>query len=291
MNTPEAPGAGFRFAGIRMRNPLVLLSGTAGDGTELARITDLAPYGALISKTVTLRARRGNPPPRTAETPSGLVNSIGLENPGLDAFIGKTAPRLAEPGIPLLASIAGTPAEMARMAAALDLAGFPGIELNLSCPNVDGELRHQQPSRITRAIARVREATGRPLIAKLPPDIYRIRALAACAEKAGADGLTVTNTFPALVFNLEKGRPLLGGATGGLSGPAILPLALYLVYQARQATALPIIGAGGVHDGDSARAMLLAGATAVGLGTVLFYRPDAGIEILAAVSPGKKADG
>lgn len=280
---PAAPDHGCCFAGLKLRSPLILLSGTAGDGSELAALTDLAPYGALIRKTITLLPRRGNRPPRTAETPSGLVNSIGLENPGLEAFLEQPPQAADRAGLPALASIAGSAAEMAVMAAALDRAGVPGIELNLSCPNVTEELRHREPSAVARIIEKTRAATGRPLIAKLPPDFQRIGLLAQSAEKAGVDGLTVCNTFPALVFDTRCGRPRLGGVTGGLSGPAILPLALYMVFQVRQATTLPILGSGGVHDPDSARSMLLAGANAIGLGTALFSRPGVGAEILAAL--------
>ena len=274
----------LNFAGIKLRNPLILLSGTAGYGKELGEIVDLSRLGGLICKTITILPRKGNPPPRTAETASGLVNSIGLENPGLKLFIKEVAPYVKNLPLPVLASIAGDKKELARMAKELEETGIAGLELNLSCPNVSGgAFNPVSPADLHKTIKAVRQAVKMPILAKLPPDLFRIESLVTAAEEAGSDGLTIANTFPAIVFDLRKRKPVLGGVTGGLSGPAILPLSLYLVFKARQVTRLPILGSGGVFDGPSAVSMLLAGANAVGLGTVNFFRPDAYQEILIAL--------
>ena len=276
---------GLNLAGIKLRNPLILLSGTAGYGKELGEIIDLSRLGGLICKTITLLPRKGNPPPRTAETASGLVNSIGLENPGLKQFIKEVVPYVKNLPLPVLASIAGDKKELARMAKELEETGLlAGLELNLSCPNVSGgAFNPVSPADLHKTIKAVRQSVKMPILAKLPPDLFRIESLVTAAEDAGSDGLTIANTFPAIVFDIRKRKPVLGGVTGGLSGPAILPLSLYLVFKARQVTQLPILGSGGVFDGPSAVSMLLAGANAVGLGTVNFFRPDAYREILVAL--------
>lgn len=276
------------FAGIKLRNPLVLLSGTAGYGKELGEIIDLSQLGGLICKTITLYPREGNPAPRTAETASGMVNSIGLENPGLKTFIKEILSYVKNLPLPVLASIAGNRKELARMAKELEGTGLAGLELNLSCPNVSGEgFNPVSPFDLHKTIKAVRKSVKMPLLAKLPPDLFRIESLVAAAEDTGINGLTIANTFPAIVFDIRGRKPVLGGVTGGLSGPAILPLSLYLVFKARQATRLPILGSGGVFDGPSAVSMLLAGANAIGLGTVNFFRPDAYREILAALEKHK----
>ncbi|HNQ34614.1 MAG TPA: dihydroorotate dehydrogenase [bacterium] len=285
----KTPDLALRFAGIKLRNPLVLLSGTAGAGREIKKLVELGRFGALCTKTVTFQPRPGNPPPRIAETPSGLVNSIGLENPGFARFLEETAPGLRSLPLPVIASIAGNGPELSRMAEALTGAGPAGLEINLSCPNVGGAFNPTAPTEIERLLREVRRATGLPLLAKLPPDFYRIGDLARAAETAGCDGLTVANTLPAMVFDLKLRKPRLGGITGGLSGPAVLPVSLYLVHRARQAVGLPIIGSGGVHDADGAVSMLLAGAQAIGLGTVNFFRPLAYREILQALAEFRTA--
>jgi len=274
----------LNFAGIKLRNPLVLLSGTAGYGKELGEMIDLSRLGGLICKTITLLPREGNPPPRTVETPSGLVNSIGLENPGLKTFIEKIAPYVKNLPLPVLASIAGNKKELVRMAKELEKTGLAGLELNLSCPNVSGSAFNPvSPADLHKTIKAVRQSVKMPILAKLPPDLFRIESLVKAAEDAGSDGLTIANTFPAIVFDVPRKKSALGGITGGLSGPAILPLSLYLVHKARQVTQLPILGSGGVFDGPSAVSMLLAGANAIGLGTVNFFRPDAYQGILIAL--------
>ena len=279
----ESPKTELNFAGIKLRNPLILLSGTAGYGKELGEIINLSRLGGLICKTITLLPRKGNPPPRTTETASGLINSIGLENPGLKIFIKEVVPYVKKLPLPILVSIAGDKKELARMAKELEETGLAGLELNLSCPNVSGNAFNPvTPADLHKTIKTVRQSVKMPILAKLAPDLFRIESLVTAAEDAGSDGLTIANTFPALLFDIRKRKPVLGGITGGLSGPAILPLSLYLVFKARQTTRLPILGSGGVFDGSSAVSMLLAGANAVGLGTVNFFRPDAYQEILIA---------
>ncbi len=288
MKTPVKNKGVLDFAGLKLRNPLVLLSGTAGYGEELQKVASLSLFGALTCKTITRDPRTGNPPPRTAETPSGLVNSIGLENPGLDYFVKACLPAVKKLPLPALVSVAGNSREITLMATTLQDNGADGLELNLSCPNVVMPLNPVNPDEIKRLISAARKATTLPLVVKLPPDLFRIEKLVKAAEEAGCDGLTVANTFPAMVFDLERKTPYLGGVTGGLSGPAVLPLALYLVYRARQVTALPIIGSGGVWNADAARAMLMAGATAVGLGTANFFNPAVAREILREITAGPK---
>ncbi len=268
------------FAGLKLRNPLVLLSGTAGYGREIKEIINLSKIGALICKTITLLPRKGNPPPRTAETPSGLVNSIGLENQGLVHFLEEDFPLIKRLPLPVLVSITGGAKELVWMAQKIEEKGALALELNLSCPNIGGEFSPVSQKEIFKLVNKVRKSVGLPILVKLAPDLFRISALVRAAEEGGASGLTIANTFPAVVFDVKRKRPLLGNITGGLSGPAILPLSLYLVYQARQVTKLPILGSGGVFDGDSALSMLLAGANAIGLGTVNFFQPDAYQEII-----------
>ncbi|MFH0796240.1 MAG: dihydroorotate dehydrogenase [Candidatus Omnitrophota bacterium] len=274
----------LKFAGINLRNPVVLLSGTAGYGKELNDIIDLSRIGALISKTITEKPRVGNPPPRTAETPAGLLNSIGLENPGLEEFIKEAVPFIKRLPLPVLVSIAGNEKQITRMGKRLEDAGMAALEVNLSCPNVSGEFRPASPREIKRLVSHIRKAVKIPFLTKLPPDLFRIQALVKAAEEGGTSGLTIANTFPAMTFDVKKRKPLLGGITGGLSGPAILPLSLYLVFKARGVTKLPILGSGGIYNGTGAVSMLLAGADAVGLGTVTFYQPDAYREILKSIA-------
>ncbi len=276
------------FTNIHFKTPLVLLSGTAGYGEEIQQVVDLSLFGALICKTITRDPKTGNPPPRTAETPSGLLNSIGLENPGLDLFVKEYLPAVKKLPLPAIISIAGHSRELPEMAAVLQDNGAVGLEVNLSCPNVVMETDPVNPSALGRLLKQVRAATSLSLTAKLPPDLFRIEQLAEAAQDAGCDALTVANTFPAMAFDPKKNRPLLGGVTGGLSGPAILPLSLYLVYKTSRVTSLPIIGSGGIHNAAAAQAMLAAGATALGLGTVNFTNPAAASEILQAINSGRK---
>ena len=278
----------IKFVGLNLRNPVILLSGTAGYGKEMNDIIDLSRLGALISKTITEKPRIGNPPPRTAETPAGLLNSIGLENPGLEEFIKKAVPFIKRLPLPVLVSIAGNEKQIARMGKRLEDAGIVALEINLSCPNVSGEFRPTSPREIKKLVSHIRKAVKIPFLTKLPPDLFRIQDLVKAAEEGGTNGLTIANTFPAMAFDVEKKKPLLGGITGGLSGPAILPLSLYLVFKARPITKLPILGSGGIYNGSSAVSMLLAGADTVGLGTVNFFQPDAYREILKSIAEYRK---
>jgi dihydroorotate dehydrogenase (NAD+) catalytic subunit len=260
------------LCGIRLAHPVV-----NGSGTLDALVSGTLGVAAYVTKTVTLRPRAGNPPRRVAETPAGMVNSIGLANPGLDAFCERTLPRLADLGVPVIVSVGGWSRE--EYAVAVErLAGLPavaGIELNVSCPNVDtGCISIGTDAAETRALLRrVRPLTDRPLIAKLSPNVADVAAIATAAAEGGADGLALINTLRGLVLDRATRRPILGGGGGGLSGPAVLPAALAAVAAAWSATRLPIVGMGGVADVDDAADMIAAGATAVAIGTALFRDP------------------
>ena len=267
---------------LRLRNPLVLAA-----GTWPLENPPRAPVGAMITKTITARPREGNPPPRLLETPAGLMNSIGLENPGVDAFVERYLPRLRGGEALLLVSVGGEdPAEYAEVARALgDRPGIAGLELNLSCPNVrDGARWGSDPSRAARAVRAVRAVSGLPLLAKLPPDAPALPEVAEACLEAGADGLSLVNAFPAMAICLERCRPVFSRG-GALSGPAIRPLALLRVWQVcrhlrRRGRPLAVLGGGGVAEGRDVLEFILAGASAVFLGTVTLYDPQAPERIL-----------
>ena len=236
---------------------------------DVARTLD-----AFVTKTVTPEQREGNDPPRIAETDHGMLNSIGLQNPGRERFLADTLPRLRELGIPLWVSVGGfSAADYAETCAQLD---DVTIELNLSCPNVD-----EAPESAAEIVAACREATSLPLYAKLSPHIADLPAAALAAEAAGADGLSLVNTLKGLAFDERTLEPRLARAVGGYSGPALKPVALAAVYACRRVTALPIVGMGGIWNGRDAREFFAAGASAVGLGTVLFTDPNASARIRA----------
>lgn len=279
---------GVTLAGMRLRTPLVAASGIWGYGEEFVGSPQLRHLGAFVLKTTTLRPRAGNPPgARTVETPAGLVNSIGLENPGLDAFLADKLPRARELGLNLIASIAGETldefAEMARRLAAAD--GLAALELNISCPNVEqhGMAFGADPETAAAVVAACRSAWDRPLIAKLTPNVTDIADIAVACESAGADIIALVNTFTAMCIDIRTRRPLLGGNFGGLSGPAIRPAAVLRVYRVAQSVEVPVIGMGGVWDADDAIEFMIAGATAVGLGTCLLADPNKPQEIAQGI--------
>lgn len=267
-----------RIGSLDLASPLLTGSGTFGhDGAALhwLRPGDL---GALVLKTVTPRPRPGNAPPRLVETPAGLLNSIGLENRGLAAFLRETAPQLADLPIPTVGSAGGESlAEFEEVVAAFDsIPGIAAVELNLSCPNVQGGLAFSATAEAAaEVVAGCRRRTGKPLWAKLSPNVARIEPIARAAEEAGADALTVCNTLLGLVVDWRRRQPALGGGLGGLSGPAIRPVAVRLVAEARRAVRIPIVGSGGAAAADDVLQFLVAGASAVQIGTASFRRPDA----------------
>jgi dihydroorotate dehydrogenase (NAD+) catalytic subunit len=277
------------LADVRLENPVLLASGTAGYGSELSSVMDLAAVGGLILKSVTEKPRRGNPGPRIWETGCGMLNSIGLENMGVDALLEEVLPSLAESGVTVIASIAGdTIDEYGRLAERLDGApGVSAIEVNVSCPNVDrGGINFGTEAGATLAVsAAVQRNSGLPFFVKLSAAVSDLAQVALAARSGGASGLSLINTIPGLAVETVTRRPRLEAVTGGLSGPAIKPVALKAVWDCYSATGLPIIGCGGVYDVDDVCEFLVAGATAVAVGTATFQDPARALEIIEAL-PG-----
>ncbi|HEX4592107.1 MAG TPA: dihydroorotate dehydrogenase [Gemmataceae bacterium] len=264
---------------LSLRNPILVASGTFGYAREMAGLVDFAALGGIVPKTVTAQPRIGNPPPRTVETPCGLLNAIGLDNDGIDHFIDHHLPYLRTLPTAVIANIAGkTAGEFAQMATKLapHAAGLAGLELNLSCPNVAGGIDFATDPAVTRNIVRdCRDACPLPIIAKLTPNVTDVVAIAKAAADGGADAVSAVNTFVGMAIDWRRKKPVLGNVTGGLSGPAIKPLALRIVWQIAKAKAVPVVGIGGIATIDDVMEFLVAGAAAVQLGTVNFYDPTA----------------
>jgi dihydroorotate dehydrogenase (NAD+) catalytic subunit len=281
------PDLTMRIGSMLMKNPVMLASGVFGYGDEFMGLALYGDLGALVLKTVTLNPRIGNPPAaRTVETPAGMVNAIGLENVGVDAFLRSKLPLALTYGTHIIASIAGdTVEEFAACARALDPSAVSAIEINISCPNVKkgGMAFGVDPSASAEVVAAVRAATAKPIIAKLTPNVTEIAPIATACERAGADALSLTNTFAAMVVDVETRRPILAANTGGLSGPAIRPAAVYRVFQAARAVKVPVIGMGGIWNASDALEFILAGAAAVAVGTALYADPEAGNRVLAGI--------
>ncbi len=270
------------LGGIKLRNPVLTASGTFGYGSEFAPFLDLRRIGGFVAKSLTLQPRQGNLPPRIAETPSGMLNAIGIENVGVEAFIAEKLPQIPET-VPVIVSVFGTaPEEYADLCRRLE--GVPkvaGFELNASCPHVkSGGIEFgQNPKSLAQLVATVRAATKLPLLVKLSPNVTSIAEMARVCEAEGADALSLINTLQALDVNVETRRPVLRNVLGGLSGPAIRPVALRMVWQVAQAVKLPICGIGGIMTGEDAVKFLLCGATAVQVGTASYLNPAAAAEI------------
>jgi dihydroorotate dehydrogenase (NAD+) catalytic subunit len=268
---------------LLLKNPILVASGTFGYAREMAGFVDLARLGGIIPKTVTRRPRAGNPPPRTIETPSGMLNAIGLDNDGIDHFIQHHLPYLRTLHTAIIANIAGeTEDEFVTMAEQIGREpGLAALELNLSCPNVSGGIDFATDPRVTgRVVSRVRSVCPLPLIAKLTPNVTDIVPVAQAAADEGADAVSLVNTFVGMAVDWRRRRPILGNVTGGLSGPAIKPLALRLVWRVCRHVRVPVIGIGGIATLDDVMEFLIAGAMAVQLGTVNFYDPTASMRIL-----------
>jgi dihydroorotate dehydrogenase (NAD+) catalytic subunit len=263
---------------LHLKNPILVASGTFGYAREMAGVVDFAKLGGIIPKTVTRHPRAGNAPPRTVETASGMLNAIGLDNDGIEYFLHHHLPYLCTLPTAVLANIAGeNEQDFVDMAAMLGREkGLAGIELNLSCPNVAGGIDFAIDPEITRrVVGRVHAVCPLPIVAKLTPNVTNIVPIARAAAEAGADALSLVNTFVGLAIDWRRRRPILGNVTGGLSGPAIKPLALRLVWQVARQVRVPIIGIGGIATIDDVMEFLIAGASAVQLGTVNFYDPTA----------------
>jgi dihydroorotate dehydrogenase (NAD+) catalytic subunit len=277
------PDLSVTLGRLTLRNPVLVASGTFGYAREMEGIVDFAKLGGIVPKTVTRAPRIGNRPPRTVETPAGMLNAIGLDNDGLDHFLEHHLPYLRDLPTAIVGNIAGkTEAEFFEMAAQVETShGLAALELNLSCPNVAGGTDFATDPEVTRRIvAGCRKVCSLPLIAKLTPNVTRIVPIAEAAAEAGADAVSLVNTFVGMAVDWRRRRPILGNVTGGLSGPAIKPLSLRLVWQVARAVKVPIIGIGGITTIDDAMEFLVAGASAVQVGTANFFRPTASTEIV-----------
>lgn len=271
---------------LRLPNPILVASGTFGYAREMEGLVDVRRLGGILPKTITQEPRAGNAPWRTVETASGMLNSIGLDNDGIEAFVAHHLPYLGGLGVPIIVSIAGrTHDEFVKMTARLDgLSGIAAVELNISCPNVSGGVDFgTDPNSCERLVADCRRAATTPIITKLTPNVTSIPAIAKGAEAGGADAISLINTCLGMAIDWRRRRPMLGNVLGGLSGPAIKPIALRAVYQAAQAVKTPLIGIGGIATIDDVMEFLVAGASAVQLGTVNFYNPKASMEVLDAL--------
>jgi dihydroorotate dehydrogenase (NAD+) catalytic subunit len=275
------------IAGVAFQNPIVAASGTFGFGREYGELYPLSTLGGISCKGITLTARPGNPPPRIAETPGGMLNAVGLQNPGVDRFIEYDLPWLKQQGTVIIANIAGnTPEDYCRMAEKLSGTDVDMIELNISCPNVkQGGVQFGTSCAGAEGVtAAVRRHCKQPLMVKLSPNVGDIGEIAAAAESAGADAISMINTLTGMRIDIHTRRPVIRNNTGGLSGPALLPVAVRMVSQVYKRVKIPIIGMGGISKWQDAVEMLLAGASALQIGTVLFTDPYAPVKILDGLS-------
>lgn len=289
------PGLETELAGIRLKTPVLVASGTFGYGEEFAPHADLRRLGGIIVKSLTLKPREGNPPPRLVETTAGLLNSIGLQNVGVDAFIADRLPDLLFLDVPIIANVAGSDApEYEAVCRKLKgVEGVAAVELNVSCPNVKrGGMQFGIDPKLTRDLTRrAKRAFRGPLIVKLSPNVSDIAAIARAAEAGGADALSLVNTFLGMAIDAGARRPVLPGPFGGLSGPAIKPLALRCVWQAAEAVKVPILGMGGIMTGEDAVEFILAGASAVAVGTANLVEPAAAIRVTEEIREYMRGNG
>jgi dihydroorotate dehydrogenase (NAD+) catalytic subunit len=276
--------------GLEIKNPVIAASGTVGYGFEYAKLIDINKLGAVICKGTTLKPRDGNAQPRIFETASGVLNSIGLENIGIDALIKEKAPLWSKWKVPVIVNID----EYAELAYKLDgVAGVSGVEVNISCPNVArGGMEFGTSPRDAAAVTKaVKGHTSLPAIVKLSPNVTDIVEIASAVEQAGADAVSLINTLRGMAIEIEAKKPFLGAATGGLSGPAIKPVALYMVYRVSGAVKVPVIGGGGIACADDAIEFIMAGASAVWLSTAVMVNPQAPLEVLDGIAGYMKQEG
>jgi len=272
---------------LKLQNPVMVASGTFGYGVEYAQLLDLNRLGAVVVKGIRLDPVRGNATPRTVEVASGLINAIGLQGPGVDGFIKKYWPFLKTLKVPTLINIWGTTVEeYAEVAGRFDaLGGVGALELNVSCPNIKkgGAQFGTDLKLLAQVVAACRKATKLPLITKMSPNVVCIAPFARAAEGAGSDALSIMNSYPAMVIDIETRKPKLANVTGGLTGPCIKPIAIKLVWEAANAVKIPIIGMGGIQTAADAIEFLMAGATAVAVGTANFYEPQTSLQVIAGL--------
>jgi len=281
--------------GLRLENPVMNASGTFGYGTEYAELVDIQKLGAVVCKATTLAPREGNPQPRLKETPAGLLNSIGLQNIGVEALIREKAPVWASWQVPVIVNIAGEHVQdYARLASMLDgVAGVSGLEVNISCPNVEtGGMAFgtdpDQAASVTRAVV---SATSLPVMVKLTPNVTDIVGIALAVRDAGAHALCLVNTLRGMSIDIAGRKPFLGNVCGGLSGPAIKPVALYMVYEVAKEVDIPIVGCGGISSADDALEFIMAGASAVEVGTAQFVSPGALLDVMAGIGQFMQREG
>jgi dihydroorotate dehydrogenase (NAD+) catalytic subunit len=281
--------------GLLLKNPVMNASGTVEYGIEYAKMVDIQRLGAIVCKGTTLAPRPGNPQPRLAETASGLLNSVGLQNIGIDALIKEKAPTWATWSVPVIVNIASESAEeYAQLARKLEgVAGVSGIEVNIGCPNVvqGGMEFGQSPETAAEVTKAVKSQTSLPVIVKMTPNVTDIVPIAQAVARAGADALSLINTVVGMAIDITQRRPFLGGVSGGLSGPAIKPIALYMVYRVSQAVEVPVIGCGGIGCADDALEFIMAGATAVQIGTANLVDPNAPLEVLEGIERFMEREG
>ncbi|MCE5267053.1 MAG: dihydroorotate dehydrogenase [Planctomycetaceae bacterium] len=271
---------------LKMANPIAVASGTFGYAREMAGFVDFSRLGAILPKTITQQPRAGNPPPRTVETTGGLLNSIGLDNDGIEAFLERQLPYLASLGTAVIVSIAGKSCEeFVAMASRLDgISSIAALELNVSCPNVSGGVDFgANASLCEKVVSGVRGACSHPVLAKLTPNVRDVTEIARAAEAGGADALSLVNTCLGMAVDWRRRRPILGNVMGGLSGPAIKPIALRIVHQVAQAVKIPLMGIGGIATIDDVMEFLVTGATAVQIGTANFYNPAVSTQLVDAL--------
>jgi dihydroorotate dehydrogenase (NAD+) catalytic subunit len=302
------PQLSVNIGRLRLKNPVMVASGTFGYAEEFSDFMDLKQLGAIVTKTITLKPRPGNPPPRTCETPAGMLNSIGLENPGIDQFLSEKLPALKKFSVPVIVSIASedNPAEFKELAKRLNkINAVAALELNISCPNIKlaskpvsqlaglstgtpahrhtGKLISQDPNSTYALVKAVRRVTRKTLITKLSPNVTDISEIALAAERAGSDAVALINTITAMSIDVETRQPRIATITGGLSGPAIRPIALRMVWEVYRKIKIPIIGMGGIIDTSTALEFFMAGATAISVGTANFIDPGVTLEIIAGI--------
>jgi len=281
--------------GLLLANPVMTASGTFGYGEEYSRVFDIQRLGAMVCKGTTLEPREGNPQPRLIETACGALNSIGLQNIGVEALIREKAPLWAGWRVPVVVNIAGeTIDDYARLAGRLDgVAGISGIEVNIGCPNVEagGAEFGADPELAARVTAAVKRATSLPVLVKLTPNTSDIVGVAKAVAGAGADAVTLINTLKGMAIDIAERRPLLGNTAGGLSGPAIKPVALYMVYEVAGAVEVPVIGCGGIVTAGDAIEFLMAGATVIQVGTATFANPRAALDVLEGIEQFMEKEG
>jgi dihydroorotate dehydrogenase (NAD+) catalytic subunit len=273
--------------GLTLANPVMTASGTFGWGTEYEHLFDIQKLGAIVSKGTTLKPREGNPQPRLAETPCGVLNAIGLQNIGVEAVIKEKAPIWAGWRVPVMVNIVGeTVEEYAQLAKRLDgVSGISGLEVNIGCPNIEagGAEFGVDPEPAAKVTAAVRKATSLPVAVKLTPNTGDIVGVAQAVAEAGADAISLINTLKGIAIDIAKRRPLLGNVSGGLSGPAIKPVALFMVYEVAGVVSVPVVGIGGIATASDALEFIMAGASAVQVGTANFTNPKAPIEVLEGI--------